>query len=80
MRAMQLKQPTSVKNDPLDEVNLEIPTPGPSQVLLKIQVCGVCHTDLHIVEGDLDLPHLPTVPGHQVVGLVEAVGDQGDAA
>jgi len=55
---------------------LDIPTPsyGENDVLIKVSVCGVCHTDLHIVEGDLDLPGLPIVPGHQIVGTIEAIG------
>jgi propanol-preferring alcohol dehydrogenase len=44
-------------------------------VRLKIHTCGVCHTDLHIVEGELDLPHLPVIPGHQIVGTVDALGE-----
>lgn len=77
MKAMQLEQPGSiVEESPLTLSDLEQPEPGPTQVRLKIHTCGVCHTDLHIVEGDLDLPRLPTVPGHQIVGVVDAVGDQ----
>jgi propanol-preferring alcohol dehydrogenase len=74
MKAMQLQQPASVETAPLVETEVEIPQPGPGQVRLKVQTCGVCHTDLHIVEGDLELPRLPTIPGHQIVGTVEAVG------
>lgn len=76
MKAMQLCQSASVANAPLVETDLDTPSPGPHQVRLKINVCGVCHTDLHIVEGDLTLPRLPTIPGHQIVGTVDAVGEQ----
>ncbi len=76
MKAMQLQQPASLDDQaqPLHYTEVETPTPGPGQVRLKIRACGVCHTDLHIVEGDLDLPHLPTIPGHEIIGTVDAVG------
>lgn len=75
MKAMQLHQPDSIDSAPLTMAELDDPQPGPTQVRLKISTCGICHTDLHIVEGDLDLPRLPTIPGHQIVGTVDAVGD-----
>jgi alcohol dehydrogenase, propanol-preferring len=49
--------------------------PGPGQVLIRVRACGVCRTDLHIVDGELDRPKLPLVPGHEIVGVVSAVGD-----
>jgi len=75
MRAMQLRQPTPVSEEPLAATEVELPRPGPHQVRLKIHTCGICHTDLHIVEGDLELPRLPIIPGHQIVGIVEAAGE-----
>jgi propanol-preferring alcohol dehydrogenase len=75
MKAMQLRQPAPVDTSPLVLTEVETPQPGPGQVRLKIHTCGVCHTDLHIVEGDLALPRLPTIPGHQIVGVVDAVGE-----
>jgi propanol-preferring alcohol dehydrogenase len=75
MKAMQLSHPAPVDTAPLVEVEIEAPEPGPGQVRLKVRTCGVCHTDLHIVEGELALPRLPTIPGHQIVGRVEAVGE-----
>jgi propanol-preferring alcohol dehydrogenase len=75
MKAMQLQRPAPVDTAPLVAVEIDPPQPGPHQVRLKIRTCGVCHTDLHIVEGDLTLPHLPTIPGHQIVGMVDAVGE-----
>lgn len=51
-----------------------IPTPGTGQVLLKVHACGVCRTDLHVVDGELPEPRLPIVPGHEIVGQVVAVG------
>ena len=50
------------------------PEPGPGQVVIRVECCGVCRTDLHIVDGELDRPKLPLTPGHQVVGRVEATG------
>jgi len=75
MKAMQLNQPAHVDTGPLVATECDTPQPGPGQVRLKIHACGVCHTDLHIVEGDLALPRLPTIPGHQIVGTVDALGD-----
>src|SRR5262245_1641067 len=75
MKAMQLQHPAKIVDQaPLVAVEVETPEPGPGQVRLKVRCCGLCHTDLHIAEGDLELPRLPTIPGHQVVGVVEAVG------
>jgi len=70
MRAMLLDGP----GRPLRPAELPIPTPGPGQVLLKVQACGVCHTDLHIVDGELTGPKLPLVLGHQIVGIVAELG------
>lgn len=52
-----------------------LPSPGPGQVRLRVLACGVCHTDLHTVEGEIHPPSLPVTPGHQVVGVVDAIGD-----
>lgn len=57
-----------------------IPRPGPREVLLEVEACAVCRTDLHIVDGDLALPALPRVPGHEIVGVVREVGAGADAA
>jgi propanol-preferring alcohol dehydrogenase len=62
----------------LSEVDLPVPDPGPGQLLIRVQTCGVCRTDLHIVDGDLTKPKLPLVPGHQIVGTVEACGPGSD--
>jgi propanol-preferring alcohol dehydrogenase len=50
------------------------PSPGPGQVLIRVRACGVCRTDLHIVDGELDRPTLPLVPGHEIVGVVVETG------
>ena len=52
-----------------------VPEPGPGEVRVAVSACGCCRTDLHVVEGDLDLPLLPVTPGHQVVGTVDALGE-----
>lgn len=74
MRAMQLEAARQVEDSPLRLVEMPTPLPGPGEVRVQIHCCGVCHTDLHVVEGDLPLPALPVVPGHQIVGLVDARG------
>jgi propanol-preferring alcohol dehydrogenase len=66
MRAMVLERP----REPLRPVELPDPRPGAGQVLVSVAACGVCRTDLHIVDGDLSEPKLPLVPGHQIVGTV----------
>jgi alcohol dehydrogenase, propanol-preferring len=75
MQAMVLKSPKPVNDNPLALSELPPPEPGPGQVRLRVQACGVCHTDLHTVEGELSLPRLPLIPGHQIVGQVDRVGD-----
>jgi len=60
---------------PLSHEDVVAPTPGPEQVLLRVQVCGVCRTDLHIVDGELTEPKLPLIPGHQIVGVVAGMGE-----
>ena len=67
MKAMVLK---NIKQ-PLEAVEMEKPIPQPGQLLLKIRACGICRTDLHVVDGELTEPKLPLVPGHQIVGIVE---------
>lgn len=74
MKAMLLDQPAPVTNEPLYEAEVTAPEPGPGQIRLRVTYCGVCRTDLHIVEGDLPPRKAPVIPGHQIVGTVEAVG------
>ena len=71
MRAMILEKP----RQPLVAVDLPVPSPGPGQLLIRVHTCGVCRTDLHVVDGELTEPKLPLVPGHQIVGTVEATGE-----
>ena len=74
MRAMVLDQPGT----PLQLRELPIPEPGAGQVLLRVHVCGVCRTDLHLIDGELPDPKLPVTPGHQIVGTVERTGPGAD--
>ncbi len=71
MRAMVLDQP----GRPLRLAELPDPRPGPGQVLVRVRACGVCRTDLHLVDGELPNPKLPIVPGHEIVGEVLALGE-----
>lgn len=59
---------------PLELVERPVPEPGPGQVLVRVAACGVCRTDLHVVDGELPDPRLPIVPGHEIVGTVAALG------
>jgi propanol-preferring alcohol dehydrogenase len=70
MLALRLHRP----GEPLRPDEVEVPRPGPGQVLLRVLACAVCRTDLHVVDGELAEPSLPLVPGHEIVGRVVAVG------
>lgn len=74
MKAMVLNQTADVSSHPLRPYDRPTPTPNSGQVLVKIHVCGVCRTDLHVVEGELSDVRLPLIPGHQAVGTVMQVG------
>ncbi len=74
MKAQVLKKPTLIDQFPLVLSDVPEPDPGQGQVRILAQACGVCRTDLHVVEGELSLPKLPVVPGHQVVGVVDRLG------
>lgn len=75
MRAMRLTQPGPIGRAPLEPVELAIPQPGPGEVLIRVHACGVCHTDLHLVEGELEPHREGVVPGHEIVGQIVAFGD-----
>ncbi len=75
MKAWRLYNPAPAENYPLRLEDVPIPQPGAGQVLLRVHVCGVCHTDLHTVEGDITPPRYPITPGHQVVATVAALGE-----
>jgi len=75
MRAMLLDKPRPVDESPLRLCRIDKPPLGPGELLVRVKRCGVCRTDLHIVEGELPLHTLPIVPGHQIVGVIETMGD-----
>jgi propanol-preferring alcohol dehydrogenase len=72
---MILREAAPIENRPLEPVDVPRPSPGPGQALVRVRYCGVCHTDLHTVEGEIRPSRMPIIPGHQVVGVVEALGD-----
>ena len=74
MKALRLHTPGPAESKPLVSEEMPIPSPGPHDIVIRVSVCGVCRTDLHIIEGDLTLPKLPLTPGHQIVGTVHAAG------
>jgi alcohol dehydrogenase, propanol-preferring len=74
MKAQLLRRPCPVEQSPLESTDLPIPKPGDDELLVRVRACGLCHTDLHTVEGEIS-GRLPIVPGHQIVGIVENVGE-----
>jgi alcohol dehydrogenase, propanol-preferring len=72
VRAMVLDSP----GEPLRAARVPEPEPGPQEVLIRVRACAVCRTDLHVVDGELPDPKLPLIPGHQIVGTVEEVGER----
>src|SRR5215218_2728334 len=75
MKAWIVDRPGPISGGPLREVELPDPHPGVGQVRVRVLACGVCRTDLHLAEGDLPPRRPGVVPGHEVVGVVDAVGD-----
>jgi propanol-preferring alcohol dehydrogenase len=71
MQAMIFKQ----AGEPLELTELPVPEPAPHQILIRVLACGVCHTDLHIVDGELEHPKLPLIPGHEIIGVVARLGE-----
>jgi propanol-preferring alcohol dehydrogenase len=74
MKAQVLKKPGPIESEPLETAELPVPQPGPGEILIRVSVCGACHTDLHIAEGELEPKKSPLVPGHQIVGVVDSPG------
>ena len=75
MKACLLRAPAPVKTNPLELAEVAKPAPAAGEVLVRVTACGVCRTDLHVVEGELEVRKSPVIPGHQVVGRVEALGE-----
>jgi len=74
MKAMVLEKGAPIESKPLTLREVVEPQPGARQVRLKVEACGICHTDLHEIEAELSLPKLPLIPGHQVVGCIDKLG------
>ncbi len=78
MWAWSVDRPAPIDEHPLARVRREIPEPAAREVRVRVHACGVCRTDLHLAEGDLPPKHAGVVPGHEVVGIVDARGDAGE--
>ncbi|MCD6193470.1 MAG: alcohol dehydrogenase catalytic domain-containing protein, partial [Candidatus Aminicenantes bacterium] len=74
MKAMVLEKFAPIEEKPLVFKEISPPQPEDDEILVEVSVCGVCHTDLHTVEGDLPQVKLPIIPGHQVIGRVKELG------
>lgn len=75
MKAMVLKENKSIMDNPLILREVPDPEPGPQEIRVKVRACGICRTDLHVIEGDLPLVRSPLIPGHQIVGVVDRLGE-----
>ena len=75
MKAMLLRHIAPIDSAPLELVDLPIPEPGPGEVRIRVRCCAICRTDLHVIEGDLPRQKLPIIPGHQIVGTVDKIGE-----
>jgi propanol-preferring alcohol dehydrogenase len=76
MQACVLQKPANVETNPLACIEAPTPEPAPGELLVRVKYCGVCRTDLHVVEGELTPRKSPVIPGHQVVGTVEKLGEK----
>jgi alcohol dehydrogenase, propanol-preferring len=74
MWAQVLHEQKAADDNPLRPEQVETPTPRPHEIRIRIAACGVCHTDLHVVEGDVHPGKMPIIPGHQIVGIVDGLG------
>ncbi len=75
MKACLLRDTAPIETNPLEYTDVETPRPKKDEVLVRVNCCGVCRTDLHVVEGELPKRKMPVIPGHQVVGVVEETGE-----
>ncbi len=76
MKSCVLHSTAKIESDPLELDEVEAPAPVGDQILVRVSACGVCRTDLHVIEAELPQRKMPVIPGHQVVGIVEKVGDR----
>ena len=74
MKAVILNQAALIEDVALDTNDVEVPQASPGEILIRVKACGLCRTDLHIIEGDLPQRKLPVIPGHQAIGVVEQLG------
>jgi len=74
MKACLLRSPAPIAQNPLEWADVPAPEPGPGEIRVRVSACGVCRTDLHVVEGELPPRKSPVIPGHQIVGVVEKLG------
>ena len=74
MKACVLHSPARIETNPLDFTEVPVPDPGRGEILVRVSACGVCRTDLHVVEGELPPRQSPVIPGHQIVGTIEKLG------
>ena len=75
MKACILRSPAPIQSNPLEFADVPKPEPAAGEVLVRVSVCGVCRTDLHVIEGELPPRKSPIIPGHQIVGVVEKAGE-----
>ncbi|HVO42581.1 MAG TPA: alcohol dehydrogenase catalytic domain-containing protein, partial [Aggregatilineales bacterium] len=75
MKGQILRRTAPIETNPLTLEDIPRPDPLPGELLVEVRCCGVCHTDLHVIEGELPDPRLPIIPGHEIVGAVVAVGE-----
>src|SRR5271163_3935895 len=75
MKTCLLHSPAPVESNPLEFTDAPVPRPGKGEILVRVKMCGICRTDLHVVEGELPPRKSPVIPGHQVVGIVEKLGE-----
>jgi len=75
MKACILRHPAPIESNPLEYTDVPKPAPTGTQVLVRVNACAVCRTDLHVIEGELPVRKSPITPGHQVVGVIEAAGE-----
>jgi propanol-preferring alcohol dehydrogenase len=77
MKACVLKSPALIETNPLVFTDVPAPQPASGEVLVRVSYCGVCRTDLHVIEGELAPQKSPVIPGHQVIGVIEKLGSSG---
>src|SRR5258706_1200167 len=75
MKACVMRAPAAIETNPLEYAEVAAPQPKSGEVLVRVRACGVCRTDLHVIEGELPPRKSPVIPGHQVVGIVERQGE-----